>query len=92
MKAADPEKLLTSHEVAGLLQVNPTSVNKWAFDSLLHAYRTPGGHRRFKIGDVLAFAERHSMCVSDSRFAELFDGEVRVSLTAKGRAALEVPQ
>lgn len=54
---------LTSHDVAKLLQANPTSVNKWATEGHLKCYRTPGGHRRFNRGDVNDFAARFGMPV-----------------------------
>ena len=56
----DPDRLLTSHEVGSLLQVNPSSVNKWVQKGHLRAYRTPGGHRRIKLADLLHFLDSHA--------------------------------
>jgi excisionase family DNA binding protein len=58
-----PDTLLTSHDVGRLIQVNPTSINKWVADGLIPAFRTPGGHRRIKVVDLLAFLETHKMPV-----------------------------
>lgn len=60
MKIA-PSQLLTSSEVGLLLQVNASSVKKWVDDGLLVAFRTPGGHRRIRASDLVAFLETHRM-------------------------------
>ncbi len=51
------DKLLTSHEVGSLLQISPSAVNKWVEAGHLHAFRTPGGHRRIRVGDLLTFLD-----------------------------------
>src|ERR1700739_1873681 len=61
MDTIDPERLLTSSEVGALLQVNPSSVKKWVNDGRIAAFRTPGGHRRIRVADLLDFLNRHSM-------------------------------
>lgn len=53
--------LLTSSEVGALLQVNPSSVKKWVDDGLLAAFRTPGGHRRIRVADLVQFLDAHQM-------------------------------
>ena len=55
------EQLLTSHEVGALLQVNPSSVKKWVNDGRIAAFRTPGGHRRIRVADLIDFLHRHAM-------------------------------
>src|SRR6478735_5151113 len=57
----DPEQLLTSSEVGELLQVNPSSVKKWVNDGRILAFRTPGGHRRIRAADLVAFLDVHKM-------------------------------
>ena len=57
------ERLLTSHEVGVLLQVNPSSINKWVNEGRIPAFRTPGGHRRIKLADLLVFLNEHKMPV-----------------------------
>lgn len=58
-----PETLLTSHQVGQLLQVNPSSVNKWVKQGRIRAFRTPGGHRRIRAIDLVAFLVAHEMPV-----------------------------
>lgn len=57
----DAEQLLTSHEVGDLLQVNPSSVKKWVNEGRIPAFRTPGGHRRIRVGDLVEFLDRQKM-------------------------------
>ena len=47
---------LTPNEVAEMLMVNPVTVRQWAARGLLRSLTTPGGHRRFLLGDVEEFA------------------------------------
>src|SRR5215470_11955549 len=51
--------IYTTHEVSRLLHVNPRSVINWIEQSLLQSYRTPGGHRRIRHDDLLAFLRKH---------------------------------
>ncbi len=52
------EKTLKAGEVARLLGVSVQTVGRWArLDELPHT-TTPGGHRRFRETDVLAFLDR----------------------------------
>jgi excisionase family DNA binding protein len=57
----DTDRLLTSHEVGALLQVNPSSVNKWVKEGRIAAFRTPGGHRRIRARDLVEFLDVHHM-------------------------------
>jgi excisionase family DNA binding protein len=57
------ESLLTSHQAGSLIQVNPSSINKWVKEGRIPAFRTPGGHRRIKAGDLVAFLNAHNMPV-----------------------------
>ena len=56
-----PDSLLTSYQVGALLQVNPSSINKWIEDGRIPAYRTPGGHRRIRATDLMTFLVAHKM-------------------------------
>jgi excisionase family DNA binding protein len=58
-----PEALLTSSEVGDLLQVNPSSVKNWVNEGRISAFRTPGGHRRIRVADLVAFLDLHRMPV-----------------------------
>jgi excisionase family DNA binding protein len=48
------EPLLTPSEAAELLHVAPTTIRHWAQNGRLPFIRTPGGHRRFSLEDVLS--------------------------------------
>lgn len=63
---ASSERLLTSHEVGALLQVSHSSVNKWVADGRIPAFRTPGGHRRIRMGDLLTFLRTHHMPIPET--------------------------
>jgi excisionase family DNA binding protein len=60
------DSLLTSHQVGKLLQVNPSSINKWVKDGLMRAFRTPGGHRRIRASDLVVFLNKHEMPIPRS--------------------------
>lgn len=76
--------IFTTHEVSRLLQVNPRSVINWIEQTLLPSYRTPGGHRRIRRDDLLAFLRKHQIptpaSLVDGTFSVLIvDDEVEVS-------------
>ncbi|GLY86692.1 MerR family DNA-binding transcriptional regulator [Actinoallomurus iriomotensis] len=53
--SADFDDLLKPREAAALLGVRTTTLARWARDGLLKpAVHTPGGHRRYRRGEVLA--------------------------------------
>ena len=66
--------IFTTHEVSHLLQVNPRSVINWIEQDLLNSYRTPGGHRRIRRDDLLAFLRKHQIPTP----ASLVDGKFKV--------------
>ena len=52
----DSPRMMKATEVADYLGVSHRSVIRWADDGILPlAFRTPGGHRRFRPEDVAAF-------------------------------------
>jgi len=51
------KRFLTPTEVANLLMVSPITVRQWAQKGLIEARTTAGGHRRFELAVVKAFAE-----------------------------------
>jgi excisionase family DNA binding protein len=57
------DELLTSSEVGELLQVNASSVKNWVNEGLISAFRTPGGHRRIRVADLVEFLALHKMPV-----------------------------
>jgi excisionase family DNA binding protein len=60
------KSIYTTHEVSRLLHVNPRSVINWIEQSLLPSYRTPGGHRRIRREDLLAFLRKHQIPTPES--------------------------
>ncbi|MEW6064869.1 hypothetical protein P378_10280 [Desulforamulus profundi] len=47
------EKMLTSHQVAKLLNVWPHTLRRWEREGKLKPLRTPGGHRRYKESQIM---------------------------------------
>lgn len=65
-KEIAPETYLTSHEAGALLQSNPTTINKWVKEGRIKAHATPGGHRRIKAADLVAFLVEYDMPVPEA--------------------------
>lgn len=61
VRSSGPEPLFTTHEAAGFIQCDPSTVSKWIDRGLLLAYRTPGGHRRIRKSDLRAFMNTYQM-------------------------------
>ena len=53
--------VFTTHDVAQMCSVNINTVKSWVDGGRLLAYRTPGGHRRIRRADLLAFLVKHEM-------------------------------
>lgn len=51
------EPMLTPGEVAEIFGVETRTIARWELDGRLTAYRTLGGHRRFKASEVEALKE-----------------------------------
>ncbi len=85
-----PDSLLTSYQVGAILQVNPSSVNKWVKDGRIPAFRTPGGHRRIRAADLVSFLNNHKMPIprlltgASKRRLLIVDDDVK-QLEAMGR-------
>ncbi len=58
-------RTLSTFKIAQLLEVNPSSVANWVDQGLLTAHRTPGGHRRVAVEDLIRFLKEHKMPVPD---------------------------
>jgi excisionase family DNA binding protein len=46
------DEIMTVREVARLFRVNPKTVSRWERAGRLRAFKTLGGHRRFRRGEV----------------------------------------
>jgi excisionase family DNA binding protein len=82
------KSIFTTHEVSRLLQVNPRSVINWIDQSLLSSYRTPGGHRRIRRDDLLAFLRKHQIPTP----ASLVDEKFSVLVVDDEQAIVDVVQ
>ncbi|MBI5474739.1 MAG: cobalamin B12-binding domain-containing protein [Ignavibacteriae bacterium] len=49
--------ILSTADVARLFNVTETTVKRWANDGTLKCMKTPGGHRKFEMKNVVDFAE-----------------------------------
>ncbi len=67
-------KHLSTFAIAEMLHVDPGSVANWIDQDLLRAHRTPGGHRRVLVEDLVRFLREHKMPVPP----ELNHGPVKV--------------
>ncbi len=57
-------QILTPNQVAELMMVSPATVRQWAAKGTLNALTTPGGHRRFRMSDVISFAQKKGMTLN----------------------------
>lgn len=58
----DPDAaLLTPREVAEMFGVRTTAVARWSRLGILEHTKTPGGHRRYRLGDVRTLLDKKSM-------------------------------
>lgn len=51
--------VLSTADVARLFNVTETTVKRWADEGTLKCQKTPGGHRKFQIRNVVEFAEEN---------------------------------
>jgi excisionase family DNA binding protein len=79
------ESLYTTHDISRLLQVDPSTVSKWIDRGILLAFRTPGGHRRVRSGDLRSFLITHQMPVPD----ELGSGTVQLLVVDDEKPVLD---
>ena len=49
----------STRDLAALLSVTETTVKRWADEGEIRCSKTLGGHRKFTLKDVIAFAEKH---------------------------------
>lgn len=67
--------VLSTRQVAQLLGVGEATVKRWADAGEIDCFRTPGGHRKFRLRDVTAFVQRRNFQVADTLPAQLAPGE-----------------
>ena len=54
------ERTYSTREVAQMWNVSESTVKRWADTSGLDCYRTPGGHRKFRLEDLCRFQEQRA--------------------------------
>lgn len=57
------DRIFTTTEVARMLELNPTTINKYVDGKILRAFRTPGGHRRVRESDLMEFLKDYAIPV-----------------------------
>jgi len=67
--------VLSTRQVAQLLGVGEATVKRWADAGEIDCFRTPGGHRKFRLRDVTAFVQRRKYQVAETLPAQLTPGE-----------------
>jgi len=61
MEKSSIKSIYTTHDLSRLLHVNPRSVINWIEQERLLSFRTPGGHRRVRHEDLMAFLRKHKI-------------------------------
>jgi len=56
---------LTTFQISKICEVNPTTVQNWIKEDKLRAFVTPGGHRRVRPADLVAFMKQYGMPIPD---------------------------
>lgn len=58
------ERVYTTGDLAKVCKVSLRTVIRWADEGKLTSFRTPGGHRRVREGDLLRFLDRYQISFS----------------------------
>ena len=67
----NPKPVLTTGDVASHCHVSQETVANWIKSGQLKAYRTPGRHRRIRLGDFREFLSEHGMPTFDAQGVDL---------------------
>lgn len=73
----DGDRLLTPREVAEMFGVRTTTIALWARQGRLPFTATPGAHRRYRLGDVLALLDG-DQAVTDESDKQTVEDAVRL--------------
>jgi len=57
-------EFIPTKEVAALFSVTETTVKRWSDEGLIPCVKSPGGHRKFRLSDVVDFAEKQGYPVT----------------------------
>lgn len=70
------DEWLTLSDAAKLLGVHPSTVRLWSDKGVIPVHKTQGGHRRYKRGEILLWAESNSKSKKDALEPEGMMNEV----------------
>ena len=90
VKSHQHEEWLSLKDAAELLGVHPSTVRIWSDKGLLPVYRTKGGHRRYKRGEVLLWeqASRGKQSIDPANVMQAAMRNIRMQIS-EGRLAAE---
>jgi MerR family transcriptional regulator, light-induced transcriptional regulator len=78
------ERTYSTREVAQMWNVSESTVKRWADAFGLRCYRTPGGHRRFRLEDICEFQQKRAFEATGLLTTEDWeDPELEVWLNSK---------
>lgn len=86
-------RVYSTRELADLCSVNESTIKRWADSGRLTCIKTPGGHRKFKMQDVVIFLQQHGFDAApihavDGRGVELSpDLDIAIRNGDSGRVA-----
>jgi excisionase family DNA binding protein len=86
------KSIYTTHDVSRLLHVNPRSVINWVDQERMPSFRTPGGHRRIRHEDLMAFLRKQQIPIPPALVGDQFIVlvvEAESSVTDTIKTALE---
>ena len=93
------DPLLTPRETAALFHVDPRTVTRWAREGKLPSARTLGGHRRYRVADVMARLHPRTAAADprltagvDSLWSHQTPAILRLRLKLKARKILTLGQ
>lgn len=66
-------------EASKLLGVRPATVRRWTAQGRMQAFVTPGGHRRYRLGDLLEFTDQKLR--SESEAERVAEGVAALTVT-----------
>ena len=67
-------EVLSTRQVAQLLGVGEATVKRWADSGEIDCFRTPGGHRKFRLSDVTGFVQKRQYEVAGGLGSSLSGG------------------
>ncbi|MEM6330419.1 MAG: B12-binding domain-containing protein [Planctomycetota bacterium] len=82
-------QLLSPKQVAKSIGVSESSLKRWCDQGVIRTEKTPGGHRRMLVGDVISFLRETNRPIIDAKLLGLPDGVGRRDTnSAKASATL----